>query len=107
MDRFVQNYLESLEREFTAHNALAYLSGDLSAFMVNPFDTTCVQGSFTYAARAFAQRGAKVFFIAYDTQQYGVGTWEQEAGGRVRDADQYLTPAAALKRFLAEDLPAG
>jgi len=107
MDRFVQNYLESLEREFTAFNALAYLSGDLSAFMVSPFDTTCVQGSFSYAGRAFAQRGAKVFFLAYDTQQYGVGTWEQGEGGRVRDADQYLTPAAALKRFLADDPPEG
>lgn len=105
MDRFVHNYLESLEREFTASNALAFLAGDLSAFMVSPFDTTCVQGSFSYVGRAFAKRGPKVFFLAYDTQQYGVGTWEQGDGGKVRDADQYLTPEAALKRFLAEDQP--
>lgn len=102
MDGLVSTYLESLERELSASNALAYLAGDLSAFMVAPFDTVCVQGSFRYAARAFAQRGAKVFFLAYDTQQYGVGRWEAASEGCVVDADQYLTPDAAIKSFLVD-----
>lgn len=103
MDRFVNNYLESLERELTASNALAYLAGDLSAFMVTPFDTTCMQGNFNYPGRVFAQRGLKVFFLAYDTQQYGVGFWDGAGTGRVLHADQYLTPDAAIKRFLMEE----
>ena len=106
MDSLVSHYLDSLERELSASSAIACASGDLSEFMVSPFDTTCVQGHFSYAARAFAQRGEKVFFLAYDTQQYGVGYWDGTESGRVRDADQYLTPEAALKRFLAEDSPA-
>ena len=103
MDRIVTNYLESIEPELTVSNALAYESGDLSAYRVAPFDTTCGQGAFRYAARAFAQRGTKVFFLAYDTQQYGVGRWDGEGEGCVVDADQYLTPEAALKRFLTDD----
>ena len=103
MDRIVTNYLESIERELTVSNALAYESGDLSAYRVTPFETTCGQGVFRYAARAFAQRGAMVFFLAYDTQQYGVGRWESDGEGRVVDADQYLTPEAALKRFLTDE----
>ena len=102
MDRLVASYLESMERELTASDALAFAAGDLSAYRVNPFDTTCTQGHFRYAARAFAQRGAKVFFLAYDTQQYGVGFWDAAGEGRVMDADQYLTPDAALKRFLSD-----
>jgi hypothetical protein len=105
MDGYVNRYLDTLERELCASDALAYVSGDLSPFMVGPFETTCTQGQFSYAARAFAQRGAKVFFLAYDTQQYGVGTWEEEGKGRVKDADQFLTPEAALKRFLTDEKP--
>lgn len=103
MDGIVSKYLDSLERELSASNALAYVAGDLSTFMVAPFDTTCEQGSFRYAARAFAQRGPKVFFLAYDTQQYGVGRWEEGGDGRVVEADQYLTPDAAIKRFLTDE----
>jgi hypothetical protein len=103
MDSAVGHYLDSLGRELTASHAIACASGDLSEFMVSPFDTTCVQGHFSCAARAFAQRGRKVFFLAYDTQQYGVGIWDGAESGSVRDADQYLTPEAALKRFLGED----
>jgi hypothetical protein len=106
MDRFVSHYLESIERELSASNALAYVAGDLSAYRLTPFDTTCVQGSFRYAARAFAQRGGRVFFLAYDTQQYGVGRWDESGEGCVKDADQYLTPDAAIKRFLSDEKPA-
>ena len=103
MDRFVANYLESMERELTVANALALESGDLSAFRVNPFEVTCTQGVFRYAARAIAQRGAKVFFLAYDTQQYGVGRFEPAGEGSVLEADQFHTPEAALKRFLSDE----
>ena len=103
MDRYVNRYLESLERELTASNALAYAAGDLTTYRVSPFETTCGQGAFRYPARAFARRGAKIFFLAYETQQYGVGVWDDEGGGRVVEADQYLTPDAALKRFLSDD----
>lgn len=96
------SYLDSLERELSASNALAYASGDLSAFMVTPFDTMCEQGRFRYAARAFAQRAGRVFFLAYDTQQYGVGRWNEAGEGCVVEADQYLTPEAAIRRFLVD-----
>jgi hypothetical protein len=103
MDRFVANYLQSMERELTVSNALVLESGDLSAFRVNPFEVTCAQGVFRYAARAFAQRGEKVFFVAYDTQQYGVGRFDPAGEGAVVDADQFLSPEAALKRFLTDE----
>jgi hypothetical protein len=103
MDRFVANYLESMEHELTLSNALALESGDLSVFRVNPFEVTCGQGVFRYAARAFAQRGKKVFFLAYDTQQYGVGRFDPEGEGAVLEADQFLSPEAALKRFLSDE----
>ena len=98
MDRFLA--------ELTASDAVAYAAGDLTTYRVTPFDTTCVQGAFRYPARAFAQRGEKMFFIAYETQQYGVGRWDGSGEGRIVDADQYLTPDAALKRFLAEETSA-
>ena len=105
MDRLVASYLESIEPELSASDAVAYVTGDLSPFRVNPFDTTCSQGIFSYSARAFAQRGEKVFFIAYDTQQYGVGRWDASGEGKIAEADQYLTPEAAIKRFLSNDAP--
>jgi len=103
MERLAATHLESMEIGLTVSNALALEAGDLSLFRVNPFEITCVQGIFRYAARAFAQRGDKVFFLAYDTQQYGVGRFEPAGEGCVVEADQFLTPEAALKRFLSDE----
>ena len=98
MDTFVGHYLETLEQEMAS---VAERADEMAGHVVAPFDTTCFQGSFRYTARALAQRGETVLFIAYDTQQYGVGQWEPIEGGRVVGADQYLTPEAAVRRFLA------
>lgn len=104
MDAAVNRYIESLEREMASPAGPSLpLRGDLAPYLVEPFDTACVQGAFRYAARALAQRGARVLFLAYDTQQYGVGLWNGSHGGLIDAATQYLTPETAVRTFLLEE----
>lgn len=76
----------------------------LGPFVVSPYEASCTQGAFSYAALALAQRADRVLFVATDTRQFGVATRTTESA-QMAMACQYPTPEAACLVFISEELP--